>query len=278
MLEVTAPWEWPEDARETLLAVLQDAEADQAERVLAAELAGDTCVIDDTVVAALLALAQDADESDELRGKAAVALGPALELADTDGFDMQEMVVISQEAFHDAIDALRKLYGDPSVPQFVRRRVLEGSVRARQPWHKEAVRRAYASDDEEWKLTAVFCMNYVRGFNKQIVESLGSDNPLIHDEAVRAAGNQEVKAAFQHIAGLIESDDTEKNLLLAAINAASSIRPGEAASLVADLANSDDEDIAAAADEAIAYSELPWDDLDVSEVEGWVEDDDELDD
>jgi hypothetical protein len=141
------------------------------------------------------------------------------------------------------------------------------------------VRQAYASNDEDWKLTAVFCMNYVRGFSKQILESLQSDDPLIHYEAVRAAGNRDLKAAWRHIAALIESDETEKALLLAAIEAAAAIRPDEAARLVADLADSDDQDIRAAADEALGSAELPWDETDLDDEEDDESgDDDELDD
>lgn len=44
------------------------------------------------------------------------------------------------------------------VPKEVRRRVLEGSVRAPQDWHKDAITEAYAGNDELWKLTAVFAM------------------------------------------------------------------------------------------------------------------------
>jgi hypothetical protein len=43
-------------------------------------------------------------------------------------------------------------------------RILEASVRAPQDRHPDAVRAAYASGDAAWKLTAVFRMADVRGF------------------------------------------------------------------------------------------------------------------
>jgi hypothetical protein len=55
---------------------------------------------------------------------------------------------------------------DASVPTDVRRRILEASVRAPQDWHRDAIRAAYASDDDVWRLTAVFCMRSVRGFER----------------------------------------------------------------------------------------------------------------
>ena len=149
---------------------------------------------------------------------------------------------------------LHTLYADADVPQEVRRRILEASVRAPQDWHPDAISSAYASDDETWKLTAVFCMRFVRGFDEQILAALDSGNPEIHYEAVCAAGNWEVAAAWPHIAALVTSGETDKPLLLAAIEAVASIRPQEAAETLLDLTDADDEDIAEAAYDAMAMA------------------------
>jgi hypothetical protein len=93
---------------------------------------------------------------------------------------------------------------------------------------------------EVWRLTAVFCMRFVRGFDEQILEALDSRNPDIHYEAVCAAGAWEVDAAWPHIAALVTSGETDKPLLLAAIEAVASIRPREAAEILDDLTDSDD--------------------------------------
>jgi hypothetical protein len=84
---------------------------------------------------------------------------------------------------------------------------------------------------------------------------LNSTNPDIHYEAVLAAGNWEVGAAWPHVAALVTSGETEKPLLLAAIDAVASIRPQEASEILDDLADSDDEDIVAAVREAMAMAE-----------------------
>jgi len=144
---------------------------------------------------------------------------------------------------------------DANVPRDVRRRILEASVRAPQDWHPAAIRAAYLSDDEVWRLTAVFCMRFVRGFDPQILEALNSPSPEIHYEAVLAAGNWEVDAAWPHLAALVTSAKTEKSLRLAAIDAVASIRPHDALELLDDLADSDDEDIADAVHEALATAE-----------------------
>ena len=104
-------------------------------------------------------------------------------------------------------------------------------------------------------LTAVFAMRSVRGFDKEILAALESPDPDIHYEAVHAAGNWELDAAWSHVVELLNDPDTPKPLLLAAIGAAGSIRPTEAGMVLADLAGSDDEDIAEAAGEAMMMAD-----------------------
>ena len=190
-----------------ILAILEDDRADTSDRILAAELAGDFTVINDNLVDVLLSVLQSGEASDQLRSQAAVSLGPVLEHADTDGFEDPDDVPISEASFHRIQNSLRKLYFDADVPKDVRRRVLEASVRAPQGWHPDAVRAAYGSDDEDWKLTAVFSMRWVRGFDDQILEALGSDNEDIHYQAVCAAGSWEVDAAWSHVSKLLTARD-----------------------------------------------------------------------
>jgi hypothetical protein len=254
-LRDTPPWDWPEGARKTLLDILRDDRPRKSDLLLATELAGDFTVINDQLVDALLSLLRSGDKPEEVRGRAAISLGPVLEHADTEGFEDTDDLPITERTFHRIQESLRKLYMDASVPKEVRRRILEASVRAPQDWHQDAVRAAYGSDDEVWRLTAVFCMRFVRGFDEQILEALESANPDIHYEAILAAGNWEVAAAWPHVAALVTSEETEKPLLLAAIDAVASIRPHEALEILDHLAGSDDEDIVAAVHEAMAMAE-----------------------
>ncbi len=268
-LKNTPPWEWPEGADKVFLGVLLDERADESDRLLAAELAGDFTVINDELADALMSILLSGDEPGKLRGKAVISLGPALEQAYIDGFEDPDYVPITEQIFTRIQKTLRKLYMDAAVPEEVRRRILEASVRAPQGWHRDAVRAAYSSDDEDWRLTAVFCMRFVRGFENQILQSLDSGNPDIHYEAVCAAGNWEIDAAWSHIAGLITSEDTDKALLFAAIDAAASIRPQEASGILVELTESDDEDIVEAAYEAMSMAEA-------LAAEEWDDDDDEF--
>ena len=254
-LKDTPPWDWPEGTGKKLLEILRADRATEAELLLAAELAGDFTVIDDELADALVYLLKRADTSEKIRGQAAISLGPVLEQADTEGFEDADDLPIAEPTFHRIQESLRQLYVDASVPEEVRRRILEASVRAPQDWQRDAVGTAFSSDDEAWRLTAVFCMRFVRGFDAQILEGLDRKNPDIHYEAVLAAGNWEVDEAWPHVAALVTSGDTDKSLLLAAIKAVASIRPHEAREILEDLADSDDEDIVAAVDEAMAMAD-----------------------
>jgi len=256
-LKDTPPWDWPEGTGKTLLDILRDDRASESDLLLATELAGDFTVINDEMVDALLSILRSGGKSEKVRGRAAISLGPVLEHADTEGLEDADDFPIAERTFRRIQESLRRLYMDANVPKEVRRRILEASVRAPQDWHQDAVRAAYLSDDEVWRLTAVFCMRFVRGFDEQILEALDSKNPDIHYEAVLAAGNWEVDAAWPHVAVLVTSEDTEKPLLLAAIDAVAGIRPHEAADILADLADSDDEDIVGAVHEAMATAEGP---------------------
>ena len=256
VLEETPPWEWPQDTDEMLLGILRDNQKDKADRLMAAGLAGDYTVINDELAAALISIVRNGEESEAIRARAVISLGPILETAYIDEFEDPEDVPISEKTFHGIQASLRELYMDIDAPMEVRRRILEVSVRAPQEWHPEVIRDAYSNADGLWRLTAVFCMRYVRGFDTQILEALESENEDIHYKAVCAAGNWGIDAAWSHIASLASSELTDKWLRLAAIEAVANIRPQEAAEILAELTLSDDEDIVETAHEAMVMSGL----------------------
>jgi hypothetical protein len=272
VLEAIPPWDWPRGAGKRFQEVLIDRRANASERLAAAGLAGDLVVINDELADSLTAIVCSPDETDETRATAAISLGPVLEQADTFGFeDDPDDVPIAQRTFRNVQDSFQKLYADNSVPKEVRRRILEASVRAPESWHRDAIGAAYSSGDKEWMLTAVFAMRWVRGFDAQILEALKSTDPDTHYEAVEAAGNWELAAAWPHVAGLVRDAGTPKPLLLAAIGAIAQIRPGEARRILVDLADSDDEEIAEAADEAMSLARPALDEDDDDELASdWV--------
>jgi uncharacterized protein (UPF0147 family) len=257
-LENMPSWEWPPEARSLLLATLRDEKAPASDRLIAADLTGDLVVMDDEVAAVLVDVLQNAEESPDVRASAAIALGPALEEADTlgdDEDDFDDGPSISRAAVERIQTVLRRVYTDGSAPETVRRKALEGSVRAPQPWHSDAVAAALASGSAAWRLTAVFCMRFVQGFESQIVEALDSEDDEIFYQAVSAAGEWGVEEAWPYVTALLESESTDKALLLAAIEAAATIRPDDAPEVLGHLLDSDDEDIAGAVQEALAMAE-----------------------
>jgi HEAT repeat protein len=231
-------------------------------------MAGSINVMNDELADVLLKLVADPAEPPMLRARAAIALGPVLELADTDGFESLEEITgiadlddvpgvpITEPAFDRIRESLRKLYEDTGNPKEVRRRVFEAAIRAPQLWHTKAIQTAYASGDPEWKLTAVFAMRWVKGFDAQILESLKNPDLEIQGEAVEAAGNWELKQAWPHIAALVKDRKTPKSLLLAAIGAVGNLRPKEAPRVLAHLMDSPDEEIAEAVEDALAMADF----------------------
>jgi hypothetical protein len=95
-----------------------------------------------------MAIARDVEESEELRTRAAISLGPVLEQADMDGFEDPDDVPIFERTFRNIQDTVHRLFLDKSNPKEVRRRILEASVRAPQDWHQNAIMAAYSSGDE----------------------------------------------------------------------------------------------------------------------------------
>jgi HEAT repeat protein len=258
----TPPWDWPADAGKTFWRILIDPRAKQSDRLVAAQLAGDFTVINDELADTLLTIASSTEEPEKLRARAAISLGPALEQADTDGFEDPDDVPITELTFRTIQESLEKLYLANSTPKEVRRRILEASVRAPQIWHQGAIRQAYSSGDKEWMLTAVFAMRWVRGFDDQILKALKSDDPEIKYQAVIAAGNWGLDGAWSPIVELLNDGHSPKALLLAAIDAVGSIRRDEAQEILVDLADSDDEEIAQAVEEALAQPDIDLDEED----------------
>lgn len=263
------PWDWPEDAGRIFKDILDDRSADPSERLPAAEMAGNLVVMDNELAKALIAVVDNNDEMEEMRSRAVISLGPALEHAEIYEFDDAEDIVLSEEVFQKVQALLRKIYYDAGVPKEVRRRVLEAAVRAPLDWHSAAVRAAFVGDDEDWRLTAVFCMRFIKGFDKQILESLESVSPDIQYEAVCAAGNWGVKAAWPHVDALLRAESTDKSLLLAAIDAASGIGLPEAVEIILDFTDSDDDDIVDAAHEALAMIGIDSLDDEYEEEDDW---------
>jgi hypothetical protein len=210
-LEYTPPWEWPADAAEQILAVLGDPAATDPDRLLAVELGGDPLVLSDELARALLSILGAPGESETLRAQAAISFGTVLEDLEIEGMEDGELegmedpweACVSPPVSAQIKEALQSAYHDPQAPKLIRRRALEASIRTDEEWHWGAVRSAYHDGDPDWKLTAVFCMRYLPGFKREILEALESEDPDIRYEAIRAAGEQELDEAWPHVRNIL---------------------------------------------------------------------------
>ena len=98
-MKETPPWDWPEGSGERFLEVLRGERADESDRLLAAELAGDSTAINDELADELLSIVGSGEEAEQLRAKAAISLGPVLEYEDQDGFEDPHDVPITEHTF-----------------------------------------------------------------------------------------------------------------------------------------------------------------------------------
>lgn len=253
-------WEWPDGSRRALLDALTNPSAPAGDRVLAAELAGDLLFMSDEIARALIGLLRDPDASEEIRSRAAISLGPPLEAFELDwlGIDEEdeEEGGISRPVAGAIRSALHGIYLDPEVPSLLRRRALESAVRGTDGWQEGAVRAAYHSGDPEWRVTAVYCMKYLEGFEEEIVAAFDSDDPDVELYAVEAAGTWEIDAVWPHLTRLVASEGTEKSLLLAAAHAIACIRPEEAFDTLEHLLEAADDEVADTVDEALSMAEI----------------------
>ena len=237
--------------RERWIEQLRDADADvraEAREELAME-------IDDDVARAFLDVATG-DAPEAVRADAIVGLGPVIEEAGMDFFDDTPLTSeydeppVTREMFGTIVGTIRKLYDDESQPKLIRRRAFEVLVRDPQQWQADEIRSRYASDDPEWKRTAMFGMGHVAGFEKEIEDAIGSsDGPMLY-EAVRAAGRMEVFQTAVAIRKIAADDVADADLRIVAIEALPYV-DDECQELLEELSSDSDRDIAEAAEAAL---------------------------
>ncbi len=238
----------------TLIADLRDPD----ESVRLAALAQLDAELDDELAGEMERLLRE-EESDDVRARVPIALGPTLELCfwelDDEGRlpppSDWNVAPLTQGVYDRLVETLRRVYLDGTVPELVRRRVLEGAVRSPQSWQEKAAAAAFRSNEEPWRITAVFCMGYLSGFDDEIVEAFESGSEMVRFEAIRAAGQRVVKrlaGPLQALAGDPEADHEER---LAAIEALPAMEDPRTFELLDELVAGPEKEIAEAAEEAL---------------------------
>ncbi len=97
-------------------------------------------------------------------------------------------------------------------------------------------------------------MGRVPGFADKILKALDDSDEDIRFEAVKAAGMREIRAAWPHVARLLRSPDTARDLLLAAIHASVGVRGKTTIEYLDELSESEDRDIAEMAEQAMTMA------------------------
>lgn len=176
---------------------------------------------DDAGARRMLGILTDSEADPELRGQAAIKLGPGLQLCD-ERIDWDDLDLYFGKATFEKIDqTFRRLYHDASTPKLVRRRILEAAVRAPMDWHEGAVRAAWETDDDDWRQTAVFGMGNIPGFEEQLLDILKRDELTegVLREAVRAAGARGLEKAEPIVRQVALDDNRESYTRQLAIEA-----------------------------------------------------------
>jgi len=239
-----------------------------------------TMLMDDDIARAFLDVASS-DAGEEIRADAIVGLGPIIEEAGMDfsdddsgfAFDPDLGPGISRETFDSIIREIRALYEDEAQPKLIRRRAFEILVRDPQPWQSVEIRKHFGGSDPLWKLTAVFGMGYVAGFEKEIAATVAAADDHLLYEAIRSASSMEVSAAAKRIRHLATSKDTDHDLRLVSIEALPNVDPNSD-EILESLAESRDREIAETAQAALDELMLMQNQFDEDDEDDDVDDED----
>lgn len=248
--------ECPEETRPALVEALQADDPELKRRALA--FTGE--LIDgDELAVTHLGLVESADEPVPVRARAALALGPTLERCDLGFWDSAfEPPPLSRGCFDRLQQRLERVYRSAEAPKLVRRRVFESSVRAPRPWHEGAIRAAWNGEDPDWRLTAVFGMGQLSGFEESLADALNSTDDEILCEALRAAaGRERVPGALKAFRTIAADDSQSCDCRLAAIEGLRFVDSPDIFNFLEELTRSPDDDIAGTAawalDEWLAF-------------------------
>jgi HEAT repeat protein len=143
------------------------------------------------------------DDSALVREEAALALGR---------FVLQcEFGSLPDRYFRQVEQALRRTIDDDGQELEVRGRALESIGACSLPWVREAIDRAYRSNNQRLRVSGIHAMgrNCDPSWWPILFEELKSDDPEMRYEAALACGLLAEEAAVPHLAPLLEDEDIE---------------------------------------------------------------------
>ncbi|MDX2075073.1 MAG: HEAT repeat domain-containing protein [bacterium] len=193
------------------------------------------------------------DKGIEVRASAFTGLGRFILLGEYDEVPKEE-IQFAQTAAYDSWKNLNE-------PVEVRRRALEAFSNCTDDRLPEMITEAYKSHLPEMRVSAIYAMgrSYDSQWTSTILREMDNENPQIRYEAVRAAGELEIKQAVQQL-GKLARGEHDREIMLMAIWSLGEIGgelPTKILQRLSDKAEeSDDEDLIDAIDEAIAIASL----------------------
>jgi len=256
-------YSWPASAAGVVEQALDSADPDTLLRSLG--IAGDLAVMNQRIATRLLALIAGSGSA-PARVAAVLAFGPALEQAFQVGLDHPFDRSFDEPALTPALfDRIRAtlgtLFHDLSQPDELRRASLKSSIHASDSWHREAVSEAFGRPELEWKVTAIYCMGRLAGFEAELVGALASTDQRLKCEAVRSVALRQLEAAGPIVLELAGRTSLGAPVRQAAIEALGWLCPPGSGELLRRLAGSDDQTLAELADQALrerrAFSDPP---------------------
>ena len=202
---------------------------------------------DPRLIKPLLAMLQR-DSSPSVRATAASALGHYVYLDAIDEIPHAQIEPLNL--------ALRAVIDAPDEPLEVRRRAVEALSFSSADDVSDIIRRAYASPEEEMRISAVFAMGSSADdqWIETVVAELDSPSPAMRYEAAHAAGELEARSAVPSLARMLDDPDREAQEM--AIWALGQVGGDRAQALLTDLTECDDAALAEAAVDAL--EEMEW--------------------
>lgn len=142
------------------------------------------------------------DPDANVRAEAAGALGHYVYMGEIDE--------LPEETWHEIEDRLLDVTRGDDLP-LVRRRALEALGFSSREDVPNLITTAYYSGDTEWLVSALLAMgrSASKEYDQLVIEMLDHDIPEVCNEAVRAAGELEIKKAVPRLLQLLETDDDE---------------------------------------------------------------------
>jgi hypothetical protein len=234
-LDVFTP---PEERNAVFDAVIEDRDAELVDLLLD-QLEG---FLDERQCERLLELALDREASAELRARAAIALGPAMELWEMerdDPFPVEgEEFTFDPEVAERIHRSLLALVRDEEAPKLVRRRAFEAAVRSLSEEHDALIRRFWGDSDPEWRLTAMFAMGQNTRYEREVLAAIddGSLDPVVRAEAFRSAAGLDLREVVGRAEAIAADAGESEDLRGGAMVAFARFAPLEAAELLERIA------------------------------------------